>query len=156
MGMIISQRAKQEYASAIDDVFNNFCRNITIINEVANATIINDPNYNAFSDRETTDVLYSANTQIIPAVIKYIDKADSETELLFKGVHDSGGGGAVSAYMRQEYGLIRIKVKLCHKELVKEATKVIVDDQDCQLIYNFTAKMLFNLNYVIFYLARQV
>ena len=155
MSSLISKQLKASANKMMHDLFDTFCREIQVIEEVANATVVDDPNYNAFSDRQTPDVLYSANTTTIKAVVKYLDKADSETELLFKGAHDKGGG-TVSAYMRQEYGIIRIKVPICHKDLIRNATKIIVDDQDCQLIYNYTAKSLFDLNYAVFYLARQV
>lgn len=150
---LISNQMKSQAASLIDDLHSTFMRGIIIINEIANASIINDENYNVFSDRKDVDVTYTANQTTITARIKYLDKADSETELIFTGHGDSK---AVSTVLRQDYGIVRIKVEKQYTDLVKNSTKIIVDDKDCQLLFNYSPLTLFDTNYSTFYLSRQL
>lgn len=128
-------------------------RSILIVNEIANSSVILDDNYNAFADvKNDPNISYSAVSQTIPARIKYLDKADSETELIFNGRGDSK---AVSTSLRQDYGIVRIKVEKQYTDLVKNSTKIIVDGFDCQLLFNYTLQTLFDTNYTTFYLSKQ-
>lgn len=155
MGILISNAAQNNASNLIDALHSDFSRTIIVVNEVANAVVnLNDDNYNAFADlRNNPDITYTANQTMISARIKHLDKADSETELIFNGRGDSK---AVSTALRQDYGIVRIKVKKQYTQLVKDSTKIIVDGFDCQLLFNYTPIMLIDLNYAVFYLSRQL
>lgn len=149
---LLPTQIQNNASNLIDDLEDTFGRPIIVINEIANAVIQNDDNFNPFADNKSGDVTYTAVTQIITARIKHLDKADSETELIFNGRGDSK---AVSTSLRQDYGIVRIKVKKQYTDLVKNSTKIIVDGFDCQLLYNYTPISLITTNYSVFYLSRQ-
>lgn len=153
MANLISASLKTSVLSAIDNIHDSFARDITIINEVSNVSIT-EPNdeYNAFSDKKHPNITYSATETIITARIKYMDKAESESQLIF---HGGAGGVGGSAPLNQNYGIIRIKVKTEYTDLVKNSTKIIVDGYDCQLDSNYTTISMVDINYAVFYLTRQ-
>lgn len=152
---LFSAALKSSINSSVDDLHESLSRPIQIINEVANAVINdNDDNYNAFSDKKDPDITYTANIVEIPARIKWLDKADGDTQLIFAGGGGDKSGGA-SIFLGNNYGVARIKVKKQYNDLVAGATKIIVDGYDCA-IYNIdTQQSIFDLNYSIFYLVRQ-
>ena len=154
MSSLISAAEKAAYASVIDDLHDTFKREITVINEVANAVVTDDENYNSMSDRRDQSVTYTANSETIYARVKYLDKAESEELLIFAGGQGDGSGGT-SVPLPQKYGVIRIKVEKQYNDLVNESTKIIVDGIDCQLCNTSTPQSLFDLNYTTFYLVRQ-
>jgi hypothetical protein len=153
MSSLLSQAQKNVANQAIDNLHETFAREITVIDEIANVNIQNPDDYNPLSDAKNPEVTYTANQTIIPARIKYIDKADSEAELIF---HGQGGSKAVSTALRQDYGIVRIKVDKQYTDLVKNSTKIIVDGKDCQLLMNYNPISLFDINFSVFYLSRQI
>ena len=145
MANLISAELKSSMLSAIDNIAETFARNITIIQEVANVEVIDNDNYNFFSDKKDSDITYTANSTVILARIKYLDKAESYNELVFAGQ---------GVPLNQNYGIIRIKVKDEYTNLVAGSTKILVDDQECQLDSNYTPQTFIDKNYSVFYLLR--
>lgn len=141
-------------ASLMDSLANDLNREIIVINEVANSVVIDPDAVNPMSDNKNPTVTYTANQTKIGARVRYIDKADKETELIFNGHGDSK---AVSTALRQDYGVIRIKVATQYTDLVNNSTKLIIDGYDCQLLFNYTPNTLIYLspNYTTFYVSRQ-
>lgn len=153
MATLLSPQQINSAQQAIDDLHGTLARTITIINEVANAAVVNTDDFNAFSDRNDVNVTYTSVQTDIPARIKYLDKADSEQELIFFGRGDSK---AVSTNLRQDYGIVRVKVDKQYTDLVRNSTKILVDGKDCQLLFNYSPLTLISTNYVTFYLSRQI
>ena len=145
----ISQAEKDSYKNAIWQMHQTFSRNITVINEQANAIDPNDPNYNAFADIRGNVTRTSINTTI-PARIKYIEKQDTDaaTALLRRGVDSN-----VQVVM--EFGLIRIKVLSIYADLFKATTKVIVDGYDCEVLFTNAEHGILNTDYSTFFVQRQ-
>ncbi len=139
--------------SMIDDLHTTFARTITVINEVANAVIIDDPNYDAFSDTQSSNITYTSINTEISARVKWMDRADAETELVFPNGFGSSNGTSIP--INQSYGIVRIKVDKQYQDLVEKATKFIIDGYDCQLTNASTPKSMISLNYTIYYLIRQ-
>lgn len=138
-------------SQAIDDIHDTLSRDIIIINEKANAVVSDfDDNYNAFSDKKDPDITYTAETNTIKARIKWFDKAELDTQLVFPGGQGSNNGTSIP--LIQNYGIVRIKIKNQYKDLIKQSTKIIVDGSDCQLYFSATDQSIINLNYTIFYL----
>lgn len=154
MANLISSQLKASILSSIDNVHDTFSREITIIQEVANVEVIDNDNYNFFSDRKDSNITYTANSISIMARIKYLDKAEAASELVFAG-HGGDQSGGSSVPLVQNYGVIRIKVKNEHTDLVMGSTKILVDDQECQLALNYTPQTWIDKNYTVFYLLRQ-
>jgi len=153
MPSLLPDSIKNAASQLIDDLHDTHKRPIIIVDEVANATVVDPDSFNPLADTHNTTVTYTANQTTINARIKYLDKADSETELIFFGHGDSK---AVSTALRQDYGIVRIKVEKQYTNLVKSSTKIIVDGKDCQLLMNYNPISLFNTNFVTFYLSRQL
>ena len=145
MANLISTELKNSMLSAIDNVAETFARDITIIQEIANVEVIDNDNYNFFSDKKDQNITYTANSTVILARIKYLDKAESDVELLHAGQ---------GVPLNQNYGIIRIKVKDEYTSLVASSTKILVDDQECQLYLNYTPQTFIDKNYSVFYLIR--
>jgi len=145
MANLISTELKNSMLSAIDNVAETFARDITIIQEIANVEVIDNDNYNFFSDKKDQNITYTANSTVILARIKYLDKAESDAELLHAGQ---------GVPLNQNYGIIRIKVKDEYTSLVASSTKILVDDQECQLYLNYTPQTFIDKNYSVFYLLR--
>lgn len=139
---------------AIDNIHDTLSADIKVINERANAVVsdLND-DYNAFSDRKDPDITYIAEETVIKARVKWIDKAEELRELIFAGGQGANNGTSVA--VTQRYGVVRIKIKSEYIDLVKNSTKIIVDDQPCQILFNYTPHDLFSINYAVFYLSRQ-
>lgn len=154
MASLISTSLKNSLLSAIDDVHDTFSKTIIIINEIANVTVVESDNYNAFSDEKNSNITYTATSQEITARIKYIDKPDAQQQLIFAGGGGDKSGGS-SVYVKQNYGIVRIKVKVQYKDLVKNSTKVIINGEDCQILLNYNSQDIVDENYSVFYLTRQ-
>lgn len=154
MANLVSAELKSSILSAIDDIHDTFSRAITIINEVANVEVIDNDNYNFFSDKKDPNITYTANSTVILARIKYLDKAEAAAELVFPGRGGDQSGGTATP-LTQNFGVIRIKVKNEYTDLVAGATKILVDDQECQLALNYTPQTWIDKNYTVFYLLRQ-
>lgn len=151
---LLSPAMRASMNQSIDDIHDTLAEDIIIINEVANVVISDsDDNFNAFSDRKDPDITYTSNQTTIKARVKWVDKAEELRELIFAGGLGSNNGTSIP--MTQNYGVVRIKVKSEYIDLVKQSTKIIVSGQICQILNNFTPHNLVNINYVVFYLARQ-
>lgn len=154
MASLLNQTQKNAAAALMDRIHDTFQRNITIIQEVANTSITDDGSFNIFSDRHDPNITYSAIETVITARIRYIDKADAESELIFAG----GGGGKVGGTavpLNTSFGLIRLKFDKQYNDLVAGASKIIVDGLDCQLFYTYSPQSLIDLNYSTAYVIRQ-
>lgn len=141
-------------ATLIDRVHETFQRNVKFIQEVANVSVNDNGEYNIFSDRHDPSITYSSIETLIPCRIKYIDKSDAESELIFAG----GGGGKVGGTavpLNTSFGLIRLKFDKQYNDLVAGASKIIVDGLDCQIFYTFSPQSLIDLNYSTAYVIRQ-
>lgn len=152
MASLISTQLKNSLLSTIDDVHDTFSIPITVIRESANATIIDDPNYNAFGDNDEPSVTYSADTTVIQARVKYLDKPDAQRQLTL----DSRGASRVVTDVKQNYGIVRIKVKEIYTNLVLNSSKVIINGESCRLLYNYNTQDIIDANYSVFYLTREL
>ena len=152
MDGFLSMRQKNAYSKAFDQLVHTYERTISVINEVANSVVQNDPNFNAFGDTQPPTLTRTANVVDIPCRVKYLDKAEQDQAIEFGGLRQKGG---ISMSVKQKYGTIRIKVKMEYVPLIESATKIIVDGIECQVLYEFTAQSIFNPNYAVYYLTRQ-
>ena len=111
MPSFVTDSQKAAYSAQIDNLHETFGRNITIINQIANENIINidDPNYNAFGDTQSSNVTHTSVNTTVLARVKYLDKAEQQEVLQFGGLREKGG---VSTPIKQDYGIIRIKVAI--------------------------------------------
>jgi hypothetical protein len=154
MASLISPQLKDSLLSSIDDMHDTFGVDITVIRELANATITDDPNYNAFGDNDEPSITYSADSSVIKARVKYLDKPDSQQQLMLAGM--GSGARRVTTDIKQNYGIVRIKVKKIYTDLVLNSSKVIINGESCQLLYNYFSQNMIDLNYSVFYLTREL
>ena len=154
MPSLISDAQKNQAAEMMDNLAQTYQKLITVITEVANATIIDDGSYNSMSDRKDSNITYSANVQEIYARIKFLDKPEDYAELIFAG----GGGGQVGGTaipLSMKFGVIRLKIDKQYESLVAGSSKIIVNGEDCQFIMNYVPQSLFDTNYSLCYVNRQ-
>ncbi len=154
MAAIFNQAQKDNMAALIDRVHETFAKDILVITERANAVIEENGEYNAFSDRRDTAITYTAESQTITARIKFLDKPEDYSELIFAG----GGGGQVGGTavpLSLKFGVIRLKIDKQYESLVANSSKIIVNGEDCQFIMNYVPQSLFDTNYSLCYVNRQ-
>jgi len=122
MANLISTQDRQTYQSALADVHDTFSRPITVWRDSKQTITSNDPNYDVFSDTPMqNNVVYTTESKIIQARIKYIDRQEEEFGFIVAGT---------GIDVTQQFQLVRLKVTAEDNEYMKDCAKVTVDGQD--------------------------
>jgi len=149
---LINQTDKDKYSSSIDDIHDTFAREIIVIKEIK-TPIDNlddaDDDYDFINDkhRGSEEFENTIVTTTIKARIKYIDKQDKEYAFI-----STLGGEQIN--LSQEFGLIRLKIKLSESDLVNEASRIEVDKNNTRVIFRDSPHGLFDRQYSTFYVQR--
>lgn len=149
---LISTQERESYEAAINDLHDSFARPITVITQTKtpqSGLSDSDDDYD-FTQGENTgseEFVYAQTETTIRARIKYIDKQDKEFALV-----NTLGGEQINLAI--EFGIIRIKVLIADTQLVQEAASIIVDGNNCNILFRDRPHGLFAPKYHTFYLQR--
>lgn len=143
MTNLISNSERATYNSAIDDIHDTFSRDIIIWRQSAEVINSTDQNYDAFNNVGVQNTIYTSQSKIFKARIKYIDRQDKEFALIV---------GNSKIDITQEFQLVRIKIDSIANAYFDDCEKVTIDGIDFLPITTSRPHGLFTPTYYTIYL----
>ena len=119
---LIDSALKTSIAAGFEDIFDSFARDVTFtIYKSPEETIVSlDANFDSNWKSGSDTITYEEVSQSFPARIWYLDYEQQYKEFFFRG--ESLEGVRVS----QDYGQIKIQLKLDGFNFIKEASRAVL------------------------------
>lgn len=145
---LISTDEKSSYQIAMQGLHDTFSRDITLVKQVKTpreGESNEDDDYDFTQDHNTgtEEFVITESESTVKARIKYLEKQEKEFAL---------GGDKLN--LTQDFGFLRIKVRIEDSQSVIDATRIIVDGNSCHIFFRDRPHGMLDVQFATFYLQR--
>lgn len=149
---LISTSERDSYTNAIEDMHDTFARDIILVKQIKTpqAGVADEDDDYDFTQNHNTgleEFVITESQSTVKARVKYIDKQDQEFALV-----NTLGGEQLN--LVQKFGIVRIKVRVGDSEAVQEATSIIVDGNNCNILFRDRPHGVLDIRFHTFFLQR--